>query len=692
MNEQQPQRRGLLAELRRRRVFRTLALYVVAAWVLMQVADVLFPAWGIPDSAIRLLLLAAVAGFPVALVFAWLFDITPEGIRRTRHASEDDSQGVEPLGASDYLVLGALVMVLGLIIYGTVGGVVDVPEDFAQPATTRDARGDGPPMVGVLPFTFRGAGDDAEFFASGVHDDLLTRLAQIASLRVISRTSVLDYQGTTKRIPEIGRELNADAILEGGVQVAGGQIRINAQLIDARTDEHLWAETFDRELTAANIFEVQGEIARAIAASMQAALSPQEVSSLEVLPTSNLAAYRAFHSAMRELEAPERTDRERVEQLLQQAIDLDPGFTRAMAELGGQVALRNFRRKNDTDIARIEELISRIGAQAPNSADHLTAQAFYTYYVVRDYDSADRLITLAREAAPSYLRLVHIQSWIKKRAGDLEAWLELTRLGRRLDPADPDWTEMLVYRLQLMHRDEEALAEALAVEQPSVRLRAATSQMQFAQHGDTERYLAELEAIAAEEDDSYVVSLLWELHLLRRDFPAVHAIVEDMRLAERDLTPTVDSIPQGLTLALLTQIMQDDDARLAQLRREAEMLLGVDGEDGEERLAKLFVTNRILLATAARDDAAALRALDELAAMARDDLAVDLQMNSQLCGGLGMAGQASRAATCLRRASERPSDIKPYIEPLLPFYDRVRDHPDFQTLLRDFAEKGWLEI
>ena len=248
----------IIGELQRRRVLRTAALYIVAAWLAMQVADVVFPALGISDRALRFVLFGAILGFPVALVFGWFYDIGTHGIRRTESADVDASGGAQALRRTDYLILTALGAVVVAILYNAIGGVVDAPRDRWEQDQDR------PPMLAVLPFVATNPSGESESFAAGVHDDLLTQLSKIQSIRVISRTSVMGYKDTVRNIREIGAALGADTILEGGVQSAGNRIRINAQLIDARTDEHLWAQTYDRELTLANIFEVQSEIARAI--------------------------------------------------------------------------------------------------------------------------------------------------------------------------------------------------------------------------------------------------------------------------------------------------------------------------------------------------------------------------------------------------------------------------------------------
>ncbi len=284
--------RRLFIEMRRRRIFRTAAFYIIGTWLVLQVADVVFPAIDIPERAIRYVLIAAMLGFPAVLVFSWFYDVGVHGIRRTGPVGPEEQGTAQPLRRSDYLILTALAGVVVAILYNAVGNVVETPSQVQE--STRD----GPPMLAVLPFVSASLGGDSEFFATGVHDDLLTQLAHLQSIRVISRTSVLEYKDTVRNIREIGKALGADAILEGGVQSAGNRIRINAQLIDARTDEHLWAETYDRELSPANIFEVQSDIAHAITAAMKATLTVGDTEQLTILPTENMAAYRAYRRAM----------------------------------------------------------------------------------------------------------------------------------------------------------------------------------------------------------------------------------------------------------------------------------------------------------------------------------------------------------------------------------------------------------
>lgn len=687
---------GLIAEMRRRRVFRTLALYIVAAWVLMQVADVVFPALGIPETAIRYLLLATVVGFPVALVFGWLFDITPDGIHRTSPATAGETNTVEPLQRSDYLILSALALVLGLIIYGTIDTVVELPADpQLQTAAERAPRGEGPPMVGVLPFTFRGTGDDAEFFASGVHDDLLTQMSQLSGLRVISRTSVLEYAGTTKNIIDIGRELRADAILEGGVQVAGGQIRINAQLIDARTDEHLWAETFDRELTTANIFAVQAEIARSIASQLQATLSAQEATALKLVPTSNMAAYRAYHEGIRIYEnAHLHENRDAGLAAFEKAIELDPTFTRAMSEFVGLLSLKNFRINDPEDIAEIEKMLERIDSIAPNSVDHLMAQGFYAYYIVRDYDLARQLIGAARTRAPSDTRLVSIESYIARRMGDLEAWVDAARESWKLEPRNQRWAGYLTYRLMIMHRYSEALEVASSVENPVFELALLHEELQLATHHDPVRYRDKVRALIERfnvKDDSDVVFTLLEANVLARDYAEAETVIAG--IPELPLEPDYSGTryPARRSAKLFLGINTGDRELLASTLAQVNHITGLDDDPLGERRAKLNPTFLLGLAVASGSPEVLREALDVYEGELQDDLALALGGRQEYCAAFAQLEEAARTVDCLRQATTQPSDVRPYMEPLYPVYDLVRDTPEFRQLLSDLAGDGYLD-
>ena len=257
----------LLTELKRRNVFRVAIAYGVVAWVLAQIADLAFENFGAPDWVAKSVLLVLMLGFPLAVIFAWAFELTPDGIKLEKDVERDESITAQTGKKLNGLIIALLVVaVVVLLVERSFRTTAPSPEEVVVTESADLS-------IAVLPFDNRSNRQEDEFFTEGIHDDLLTTMANIGSMKVISRTSVLEYKDTTKKIPEIARELGVANILEGGVQRSGNQVRINVQLIDAKTDEHLWAEIYDRELTAENLFRIQSEVARAIAKALQATLS-----------------------------------------------------------------------------------------------------------------------------------------------------------------------------------------------------------------------------------------------------------------------------------------------------------------------------------------------------------------------------------------------------------------------------------
>ena len=319
--------RSFIAECRRRRVFRVAALYIVGAWVVLQVADLAFEAWEMPPTFLRGVWIAAIFGFPAALMFGWRFDIEGGRIVRTPDA---DAPADLSLKRGDYVILATLSAVLFAIVFSistdlSTVAVLPPPQTVTLEADQRS--------IAVLPFKDVGPDEqDTGFLAVGIQDDVLTSLSKIAAMRVISRTSVERYRDTGKSIPEIGAELGVSKVLEGSVQRLGDEIRINVQLIDAVTDTHLWAETYHRRLTAGNVFSIQSEIVAEIVRQLKATLTPREETELAAMPTDSISAYTAY------LRGREQSDIESVQSLnraleyYEEAIREDPGF--ALAYVG----------------------------------------------------------------------------------------------------------------------------------------------------------------------------------------------------------------------------------------------------------------------------------------------------------------------------------------------------------------------
>src|SRR5438067_8783522 len=258
--------RKLFAELKRRNVYKVAIAYAVVAWLLMQIATQVFPFLEIPNWAIRLVIMLIVIGFPIALIIAWAFELTPEGLKRTESADELPKKAPRNR-AWIYIVI--------------IAGAISVGVFFLGRYTARRAEGGGPgasslpeKSIAVLPFDNLSRDPDNAYFAEGVQDEILTRLAKVADLKVISRTSTQKYKSAPDNLREIAKQLAVANILEGSVQKAQDQVRVNVQLINAMTDAHLWADTYDRKLI--DIFAVESDIAKTIANTLEAKLSGSE--------------------------------------------------------------------------------------------------------------------------------------------------------------------------------------------------------------------------------------------------------------------------------------------------------------------------------------------------------------------------------------------------------------------------------
>ena len=422
---------SLLSELRRRRVFRTAVLYIIAAWVIVQVASELFPGWNIPEAAIRYVWYGVAIGFPLALIFGWYYNITSAGVVRTQSLAAGETFD-PPVKRVDIVLLGALVLVIGAITIGVVDRILEVapPDRSIRVAQELHQKG-----IAVLPFVNRSEEAQNAYFADGIHDDLLMLLSKIKDMSVISRTSVDGYRDTTKSMPDIGRELGVRHILEGAVQRAEDRVRITVQLIDAWDDEHLWAETYDRDLTATDIFAIQTEIATTIADQLQATLSQDERARISTTPTKSLRAYEAYLLGKQRLER--RTTDSLAEALdyFKEAIELDPEFALAYVGLADTYAVR--MASNIATADEVEHLRRAALQQALELDDQLgELHASLAPYTAGggDMEGADAQYKLAISLSPNNAGIyARYGRWLSNQ-GRVEEGLAISRRGVMLDP------------------------------------------------------------------------------------------------------------------------------------------------------------------------------------------------------------------------------------------------------------------
>lgn len=541
------------------------------------------------------------------------------------------------------------------------------------------------PVVAVLPFTSVGLSAESDFFAKGVHEDLLTQLAQLQSVQVISRTSVSGYGNEGHDIRSIGRELGADAILEGGVQCLDEQIRINVQLIDARSDTHLWAAQYDRELTPGNIFSIQTDIARAVSAALNATLTRQDMKQLQVLPTQNMSAYRAYHDAI-ELRKREAISTPAYLAHLEKAVALDPGFLRAWAELAGALSFASISVRDPAAVRRLEDILERMRAMAPQSSEYIVAQAYYTYYVLKDYERASALIAQARLMRPSDTLVLELQTWIQRRLGDYRGLIETLREAMSLDPRSDYWVYRLAINLVVAHRYDEAAVILDSAPTSTFRQAALASLLRVRQHREPSRLLPELMALQSEYNVPVPPVQLWEAHIAARDYRGATTVLDDM---QRDGLSGDDSgysslIDLNLARAI-TARLQSDDAAMGDLLAAARAT--VDKQQAEGRYAFAPGADLALALLATPDPLGGTAGIEQRVRSWQRDASKDLaeltNNRHHACRALAMAGAVAASVECLTAALAAPSLVMPFIEPFLPYYDLIRGDARFVRFLID---------
>ncbi len=304
---------GLISELKRRNVIRMAVLYAVAAWFIVQVVEVVMDLAKLPDQIGPITLALLAVGFPIALIFSWFYEITPEGISLEKDVDRSESITHVTGRRLDFIVISLLCAAVILFAYDKwwIGG----PPDKS---------------IAVLPFTNMSDDPEQEYFSDGISEEILSALSKLKDLKVAGRTSSFYFKGKNEDLRNVGKALGVAHILEGSVRKAGTQIRITAQLIKADDGFHLWSDTYDRELT--NIFEIQQEIAESITNALRAELSLEEQQRLKAKPTDNLQAYQAFLLGRQKLAKRTSTDLEEAKTQFERAIELDPDY--ALAYVG----------------------------------------------------------------------------------------------------------------------------------------------------------------------------------------------------------------------------------------------------------------------------------------------------------------------------------------------------------------------
>jgi TolB-like protein/Tfp pilus assembly protein PilF len=447
-------------ELRRRKVFSTAALYVIAAWIALQVADLAFPGLHIPEDAIRYVWIGAFLGFPLAVLFGWMYQVTQHGIVRTGPADAGETSE-RSLRKSDYVLLTAMVAVAGTITFAMLDEIRDAERIDPSAPVARKIHANS---LAVLPLANLTGDPDQEYFVDGMHEALISVLSKVGELRVTSRTSANVYRTISKSVPDIGRELGVANILEGSVLRAGDSVRITLQLINAVTDEHLWAENYERDLK--DVLSLQAEVALAVAERIRIKLTPDEETRLtgrEVDPET----YRAYLKGTFYLNKFTPEGFARGMAYLHEAVENDPGDPLAYAGLARGYSLIGHSTNPTPDAwARAKEAATKAVLLDDDLAEGHTALAEIKLYYDWDWAGAEESFKRAIELNPSQDWAHAHYGWYLQLIGDMDRAIEEMKQAQEIGPLMPLWSVWLGW----LYRGTDDLDDALAQAQKSLEL------------------------------------------------------------------------------------------------------------------------------------------------------------------------------------------------------------------------------
>ena len=666
---------GFFEEVKRRKVYRVAAAYVIASGGIIQLASAAFTAWELPNWALRLVIVLLLVGFPIALILAWAFDVTPQGIRATPSVAAP-----RPHRSRNVIML----VVTGVIVSAIAGF-------FLLPRISSAHKIDK--SIAVLPFENLSDEKENAYFADGIQDDVLTNLSKIADLKVISRTSVMQYKGAAKNVREIGKALGVSNILEGSVRRSGNKVRVNVQLIDATSDKHTWANDYDRDLT--DVFAIQSDLAHEIANALQAKLSDTEKALMERRPTENGEAYLAFVQAHDLQCAVEDLGKlKQSEQLYARAIELDPKFALALARYSQLQSwlfhsIEPTRERRQKARALAEQAL-QLQPDLPEA--HLAMGQSY-YYGDNNYDAAQKEFEIAQRGLPNESEVYLALGAIQRRQGK---WAESTanfEKAASLNPKESWPLQNLAINYQMLRNFDAAnktIDRGLKVDPDGIGLWEIKSKLAIAEKGDLsvseEAFQAAKSMPMNDENKLRIASSRADVFLLERKYQ------EGLREAESlpdDLFHT--AFPQHLSgkyflIGFARRALQDEaGARAAFLKAkdllEAQLKESPDSPDMRILLAKV-------LAHLGKKDAALAEArrATELLPESKDAFG-----GPEIAAGVAevhaILGDNGRAIEILDGLLNRPSAVTVQGLKVNPIWDPLRNDPRFQALIDKYGAK-----
>src|SRR6266403_386905 len=536
--------RNVFGELKRRNVYKVAVAYAVVSWLLIQIATQVFPFFEIPNWAVRLVVVLLIFGFPVALILSWACEITPEGIKRESEVASDQSITAHTGRKIIGITVVVAVIAAGLMIFQFFRPT-STTKSINEPSASRPI---SEKSIAVLPFDNLSDEKSNAYFAEGIQDEILTRLSKIASLKVISRSSTQKYKSSPENLRDVGKQLGVANLLEGSVQKVANAVHVNVQLIRAATDEHLWAESYNRKLD--DVFGVEGEVANAIADQLNAKLSGTEQKAMTEKPTQNTAAYDAYLRGLAiehtqyGYEAYQQAARDYLE-----AVQLDPNFAFAWARLA---VLRSFLHFNAVDpntntAGAVKEAADRAMALAPEAGESWIAQGAYRYRVLRDFAGAVTAYKQAQIRLPNNSYLLQNLAFVQRRLG---LWQEVEATFKKALELDPRDFQLLgslggEFYTYLRRFDDAraAMDRALEISPDSASVRASKA-VTFQNEGRLDEAARELARISADATDDFVVAPRIGQAIYERHFDTAINVIE------RKLS----SVPAGQPFDAVTEL------------------------------------------------------------------------------------------------------------------------------------------
>jgi TolB-like protein/Tfp pilus assembly protein PilF len=676
---------SFFAELKRRNVYKVAVAYAVVGWLLVQVATQVFPFFEIPNWAVRLIVLLIVIGFPMALVIAWAFELTPEGLKRTEDVDLTAAAHQPGKRTWIFVVIIAGAMSLSLFFIGR----YTAPNSISASSSELPAK-----SIAVLPFENLSEDKANEYFASGMHDMILTKMAAIGDLKVISRTSTEKYASHPDDLKTIARQLGVATILEGSVQKSGNSVLINVQLIDAASDHHLWAEAYPRTLD--NIFGVEGEVAQKVADALKAKLTPTESASVASVPTHNREAYDLYLRANANLRRG--TDASALIpkvvplaiELYQQALAKDPGFALAAAELAqAHMTMYWFAPDHTAErLASAKAMAEQALRLQPDLGAAHFALGLYWYFGHRDYAQALQQLEVARKAAPNDAQLEQYFAAIDRRQGRWDDAIATYQRATTLDPLSNLLFDQLAATYSCVRRyadADRAYVQATAVARDPIEERINRAFNNVVWKADLEPLRSARGSVTPGSDDyAGNASVFYLLAWWSRDYAAAIKTAETDPAANWTDQSNV-AFPRRLYLAWAYAANADNakaQPLYVELHTQMQAALQQRPDDADLHLTLAFAAAGLGL----RDEATREgRKATGLMPVSRDHFSGPgyLTWLAQL---YARVGDNKRAIDTLGQVLALPfsgAAVSPALLKLDPVWDALRKDPRFQKLIAD---------